>query len=92
MTLPDSPRIGSEWCPDCEPDRDPTREVLDVRRCGRHSGDSTRAGDCDGAVVGTGAAAGSPESGGDNNRQWCNFIHGRPVTKVADDNRPVEDP
>lgn len=35
--LAPTPMLGRSWCPDCEPERDPTREILETRWCGRHA-------------------------------------------------------
>lgn len=32
----DTPRLGSDWCPTCEPERDPTREILETKYCYQH--------------------------------------------------------
>lgn len=32
----ETPSLGVRWCPVCEPDRDPTREILDTAYCGPH--------------------------------------------------------
>lgn len=34
--IPDTPMLGRVFCPACEPDADPTREILDVRYCEYH--------------------------------------------------------
>lgn len=36
MTLPDSPDLGRRYCPACEPEADPTREILVTRYCAAH--------------------------------------------------------
>jgi hypothetical protein len=32
----ETPMLGKPWCPGCEPNRDPTREILNANPCGRH--------------------------------------------------------
>jgi hypothetical protein len=32
----ETPNLGRPWCPACEPERDPTREILHVDLCGHH--------------------------------------------------------
>src|SRR5216117_219974 len=33
----DTPSLGRTYCPGCEPDTDPTLEILDVRCCDAHA-------------------------------------------------------
>lgn len=42
-----TPDLGMEWCPGCEPDRDPTREILSTRWCEEHE---SVIGSADGSV------------------------------------------
>src|SRR5687768_10256819 len=35
--IPDTPAIGRMYCPGCEPEVDPMREILDVRWCESHA-------------------------------------------------------
>lgn len=93
--LPDTPSVARQYCPGCEPDADPIASILEVRWCPRHAREAeNRAGSADEQAqehTTGGAGSGSAESGGDNNRQWCNFFHGRKVERVAEDNKPVEE-
>jgi len=50
----------------CDPDADPTREILDTRYCGYNGHDPHAP---IGAYVTTG------EAGGEDNRVWCDFFH-----------------
>jgi hypothetical protein len=34
--LPDTAYLGTHWCPDCEPGRDPAVEILETRYCIHH--------------------------------------------------------
>ena len=36
LILPDTPKLGQSWCPLCQPDRDPAREILETHYCGDH--------------------------------------------------------
>lgn len=67
-------RLGRVYCPGCEPDADPLREILDVRRCDSHP--LPEQGDCDGLVVSSMYLAGSAECEGPSNKAWCDFFHG----------------
>lgn len=35
-TLPDTPVLGRRYCPTCEPEADPTREILSTAYCTTH--------------------------------------------------------
>jgi hypothetical protein len=75
--LPDTPCVARGYCPGCEPDADPSLEILDVRWCESHT--PARDG-TDDEVVTTSTSAylsASAEAGGDDNRRWCAIFHGR---------------
>jgi hypothetical protein len=71
--IADSPLIARPYCPGCEPDADPTREILDVRWCESHA--PVREGADDAVVRADGFLSGGIEAGGDANRRWCELIH-----------------
>ena len=73
--LPDTPCVARAYCPGCEPDADPSLEILDVRWCESHS--PTRDGADDEVVTASAYLSGSAEAGGDDNRRWCDILHGR---------------
>jgi hypothetical protein len=80
--LPDTPAVARPYCPDCEPDTDPCREILDVRWCAAHT--PVWNGAEDGAVRAEAFLSGSTEAGGDDNRRWCELVHGpRAVTPTV---------
>jgi hypothetical protein len=73
--IPDTPTVARGYCPGCEPEADPSREILDVRWCESHT--PMHEG-LDDAVVSTAAyLSGSVEAGGDDNRRWCELFHRR---------------
>jgi len=73
--IPDTPSVGRPYCPACEPDADPTLEILDVRWCESHLPGREGADD---AIVSTAAyLSGTVEAGGDDNRRWCELFHRR---------------
>ena len=72
--LPDTPSVARCYCPSCEPDADPTLEILDVRWCELHT--PARDGADDEAVTAAAFLSGSAEAGGDDNRRWCEILHG----------------
>src|SRR5262249_25448059 len=71
--LPDSPMVARSYCPDCEPDADPCKEILDTRWCDRHT--PARDGRDDDAVAAASYMSGSAEAGDWSNRAMCEFIH-----------------
>ena len=73
--LQDSPCVARAYCPGCEPDADPSQEILDVRWCEPHL--PARDGADDEVVTTSAYLSGSAEAGGDDNRQWCDILHGR---------------
>jgi hypothetical protein len=73
--IPDTPAIGRMYCPGCEPEVDPMREILDVRWCESHAPKGTGLDD---AMTGaTLSISGSGEAGGEDNRRWCAVLHRR---------------
>ena len=73
--LADTPCVARAYCPGCEPDADPSHEILDVRWCESHS--PARDGADDEVVAASAYLPGSAEAGGDDNRRWCDILHGR---------------
>ncbi|PYN00691.1 MAG: hypothetical protein DME08_03185 [Candidatus Rokuibacteriota bacterium] len=69
----ETPALGRSFCPGCEPDADPTLEILDVRWCDAHL--PHRDGSDDGTVRSEAFLSGSAEAGGDANRLWCQLLH-----------------
>ena len=67
------PPVARGYCPGCEPDADPIREVLDVRWCESHV--PVRDGLDDAAVRADAYLSGGSEAGGDGNRRWCELLH-----------------
>ena len=73
--LPDTPSAARAYCPGCEPDADPSQDILDVRWCESHF--PARAGADDEVVTASAHLSGSAEAGGNDNRRWCDLLHGR---------------
>lgn len=76
--ITDTPMVARAYCPGCEPDADPTLEILDARWCEAHS--PLREGCDDGLVASTAYVTGSSEAGGEDNRRWCELFHRRGST------------
>lgn len=70
--LAPTPELGRKYCPDCEPDVDPTKEILDVRWCASHH-DAAR-GTADGEVEGSTWISGSSECEGLTNKLWNDLL------------------
>ena len=78
----DTPSLGRTYCPGCEPDTDPTSEILDVRWCDAHT--LQHEGVDDSLVSATAYLLGSVEAGGEDNRRWCEILHRRaPIASHA---------
>jgi hypothetical protein len=77
----DTPSVARPYCPSCEPDTDPSSEILDVRWCSAHT--PVSGGVDDEAVAMESYPAGSGEAGGEDNRRWCALFHrqARPTVK-----------
>jgi len=72
-SLPDTPNVARVYCPGCEPDADPDKEILDVFWCHRHQ--PMRGGEDDAAVTSTAYLSGTSEAGGEENRSFCDWLH-----------------
>jgi hypothetical protein len=84
--LPDTPAVARPYCPTCEPNADPCREILDVRWCAAHT--PAWNGTDDAVVRAEAFLSGSTEAGGDDNRRWCRLVHDR--GPVAASTAPVD--
>jgi len=73
--LPDTPYVARAYCPSCEPDADPSQDILDVRWCESHL-PAPHGADDEVATV-SAYLSGSAEAGGDDNRRWCEILHSR---------------
>jgi hypothetical protein len=71
--LPDTPVLARYYCPGCDLDADPTREILEPRWCNQH--EPRREGRDDERVPEI-HLSGTAEAGGDDNRRLCALIHG----------------
>lgn len=72
---PDTLNLGRGWCPGCEPDVDPSREIVDLRHCALHPAPSCAGLDDAGALVSRDYLASAGEAGGANNRALCDLLH-----------------
>ncbi|MBI2055125.1 MAG: hypothetical protein HYT39_03450 [Candidatus Sungbacteria bacterium] len=71
-----TPSVARKYCPACEPDADPSREILDVLWCEKHV--PSRDGKDDAlAKTSDVPLSRNAEAGGDNNRRWCEALHRR---------------
>lgn len=70
--------VARLYCPGCEPDADPTAEILDVRWCTEHTPSWAGAEDPGTAVYITN----SSEVGGEDNRLWCALVHRKRLVMV----------
>lgn len=81
--LPDTPALARFYCPGCEPDADPYREILDVYWCEEHT--PQRDGLDDGEVPTGVMPSGSAEAGGFDNERWCKIVHRNRDKEVRQD-------
>lgn len=71
--MTDEPPAPRSWCPGCEPELDPTQELVQENRCGSHQ--PTRDG-ADDTLAGQGVyLSGSADVDGLDNARWCALIH-----------------
>lgn len=75
----DTPNMARIYCPGCEPEADPIREILDVRWCPNHNDNAYPRGSEDERVQALAYLSGASEAGGSDNRLWCAAIHRRPA-------------
>ena len=71
-TIPDTENVARRYCPICEPDADPCREVLDALYCEPHR--PTCGGLDDERAPVLAYLSGSGECGGDDNRRWNDLL------------------
>lgn len=71
--LADSPALGRPYCPGCEQNADPTREILDPRWCATHT--PSWDGLDDARVTTKAILSGNAEAGGRDNASWCQAVH-----------------
>ena len=71
--LDDSPTIAFAYCPACDPERDPIRELLTVH-CLAHEPKSDGVDDAS-ARVGTDFLVSTGEIDAETNRRWCQLLH-----------------
>jgi hypothetical protein len=71
----ETPHVARAYCPGCDPDADPSQEILDVCWCESHA--PARDGADDELMTVSAYLSGSAEAGGDDNRRWCDVLHGR---------------
>src|SRR5207247_10341117 len=65
--LTDTPNLASSYCPRCEPERDPVREILTVCWCDEHR-PTCEGADDERAIVGGGVLASTGEVQAATNR------------------------
>lgn len=73
VPMADSSTMVRSYCPGCESEADPIREVLIVRWCDEHA--PKLAGSDDATVRFEGDRSVNTEAGGDSNRHWCHLLH-----------------
>lgn len=74
--LVDTPNLASSYCPGCNPERDPLREILTVCWCDEHRPTCEGAEDAK-ASVDRLAWRSVGEANAGTNRPWCAWVHRR---------------
>src|SRR5712692_2462062 len=72
--LTDTRDLASSYCPHCDLERDPIREVLTVCWCDRHRPTCEGAED-ERAIVGLVVLTSLGEVDAATNRSWCDLVH-----------------
>lgn len=70
----DTVSLASTYCPSCDPNRDPLREILTVHWCDEHRPPSDGADDRRTTLGRRGLSAMS-DAEADTNRLWCDLLH-----------------
>lgn len=73
MSLPDTGDLSRNWCPECEPGADPTREILIVVWCEKHFPKQVGVDDERATTSGNSLVVRDVE--GADNRAWCALLH-----------------
>jgi hypothetical protein len=72
--LSETPSMASSYCPGCEPNRDPLREILAVQWCVHHQ--PTFSGpDDELAKLNPSVLSSLGEAEAESNRIWCDLVH-----------------
>ena len=81
MELTDTLNLASSYCPRCDPERDPIREILTVLWCDAHH-PTCEGADDERVARGLGITPAYAEATAETNRPWCELVH-----RTADSNR-----
>lgn len=77
----ETPKLGKSWCPTCQPERDPSREILLVQYCAIH--EPSREGDADDSLGDFGTHLGEKASEGTTNKLFSDTLK-----KIEKDRKP----
>jgi hypothetical protein len=78
--IAETPNLARTYCPDCEPEADPSVEILETRYCSTHG--TTIGGSEDEHVNSSTYMSGSSEAGGLDNKIWCDLVHRGIIGKI----------
>ncbi len=78
--MQDTAYMGRPYCPECEPNADPSVDILETRYCGTH-GPSIDGLD-DAGVSREHYLSGSNEAGGRDNQIWCDWVHRKIISEA----------
>ena len=71
--LQDTPPMAVHWCPTCQPEKDPTKEILETRYCVQHA-PTTKGADDDAVNTPQAWLNGSTEADGVDCREFQKLI------------------
>jgi len=72
--LKDTPFVGRTYCPGCEPDADPIREVLTILRCWQHQLEEPKGTDDERVPMATGPMLGAGDAEGSDCRRVAELL------------------
>lgn len=70
----ETPSLASPYCPGCDPNRDPLREILAVQWCVHHQ-PSFASPDDERTTLGPSSLSSLSEAEAESNRVWCELMH-----------------
>ena len=72
--LVETPNLAGSYCPGCDPERDPLREILTVGWCDEHRPTCEGTEDARASVDRTAFSIGDLANA-ETNRPWCEWVH-----------------
>jgi hypothetical protein len=70
-----TPVVTRDYCPVCDPARDPLAELVTAVLCSEHRPTASGTADEIAAARNQPVYYADPEAGGESNRRWCELFH-----------------